>query len=201
MRVAKAKPAPKLPRPLAAAMSSVARARWDSLPPSHQREYAEWITSAKKAETRDRRVAEAVKMLALGRKTPMRSNDAPAVSAAPLAKKLGVKPGLRVVVLSAPEGAIGRLGLADVAATKGRGEVVLAFAQDSKALAKIAPKAFGALAEGGLLWMAYPKKSSGIPSDLTRDEGWAAVTGAGWRTVSLVAIDDAWSAARLRPVT
>jgi len=67
--------------------------------------------------------------------------------------------------------------------------------------AKIAPKAFGALAEGGLLWMAYPKKSSGIPSDLTRDEGWAAVTGAGWRTVSLVAIDDAWSAARLRPVT
>jgi Bacteriocin-protection, YdeI or OmpD-Associated len=199
MKATNAKPAPKLPGPLAFAMSKVARARWDALPPSHQREYAEWITSAKKPETRDRRVAEAVRMLVAGQKTPMRSNDAPATSAAPVAKKLGVKPGLTLVVLYAPDGTLGKVGLSDIAKVSGKGEVVLAFARDSSALKKVAPKAFAAVKDGGLLWIAYPKKSSGIPSDLTRDEGWAAVTQAGYRTVSLVAIDDAWSAARLRP--
>jgi hypothetical protein len=199
MRVTKPKPAPKLPGPLSRAMTPAARRKWDALPPSHQREYAVWITSAKKAETQERRVAQAVEMLVAGRKTPMRSNDAPAVSGAPIAKKLGVKPGLRAVVLSAPDGYADRLFPEGAAATKGKGDVVVAFAQDSKALAKIAPRAFAAVEQGGLLWIAYPKKASGIPTDLSRDEGWEPVTRAGWRTVSLVAIDDAWAAARLRP--
>jgi hypothetical protein len=47
-----------------------ARQTWESLSYSHQREYAEWITGAKKAETRERRVATAVEKLAQGAKSP-----------------------------------------------------------------------------------------------------------------------------------
>jgi hypothetical protein len=186
------------PAPLAKALgrSAAARARWESLPPSHQREYAVWISGAKREETLARRLALAVEMLEAGRKTPMRANDAPQVSAAPLATKLGVKPGLDVVVMEAPDGYGDRI---PGASARGKGDVVLAFAKDSRALAKVGPKALAAAKEGGRVWIAYPKKSSGIPTDLTRDVGWASVTKAGWRTVALVAIDEAWSAARLRP--
>jgi uncharacterized protein YdeI (YjbR/CyaY-like superfamily) len=40
---------------------------FDKFPPSHKREYVEWILSAKTAETRDRRIAQAVKMIAEGK--------------------------------------------------------------------------------------------------------------------------------------
>src|SRR5580658_9117317 len=105
MQSRKVKRAVVPPPPLAKALgrSAAARARWESLPPSHQREYAVWISGAKREETLARRLALAVEMLEAGRKTPMRANDAPQVSAAPLAKKLGVKPGLDVVVMEAPD--------------------------------------------------------------------------------------------------
>ncbi len=61
----------EVPAELAAAFRShkAAKATWESLSYSHQREYAEWITSAKKAETRERRVAQAVEKLDAGAKT------------------------------------------------------------------------------------------------------------------------------------
>ena len=46
-----------------------AKVTWDSLAYSHQREYAEWITGAKKAETRERRVAQAIERLDAGAKS------------------------------------------------------------------------------------------------------------------------------------
>lgn len=50
--------------------STAAAATWKGLSYSHQREYAEWITGAKKAETRERRVAQALGKLAAGVKSP-----------------------------------------------------------------------------------------------------------------------------------
>lgn len=49
------KPPVVAPPALAKALSKAApaRTRWSALPASHQREYAEWIASAKKDETRD----------------------------------------------------------------------------------------------------------------------------------------------------
>lgn len=52
------------------------------------------------------------------------------------------------------------------------------------------------VSEDGMLWMAYPKKSSKLYSDLTRDSGWSLIQDAGWVGVSLIAIDDDWSAMR-----
>jgi len=105
-------------------------------------------------------------------------------------------------VLSAPASIPQLLALPDATvATSGKGpfDVVLAFAEDSSALGKLVPKATAALKAGGALWFAYPKTSSGVATDLTRDRGWEAATKAGWTGVSQVAIDDTWSALRFRP--
>ena len=58
----------------------------------------------------------------------------------------------------------------------------------------------GALKLGGLLWFSYPKKSSKVETDITRDVGWDALGSTGLRPVTQVAIDDTWSALRFRPV-
>jgi len=51
----------------ALAKNKKANANFESFPPSHKREYLEWITEAKREETRDRRIAEAVKWIASGK--------------------------------------------------------------------------------------------------------------------------------------
>jgi uncharacterized protein YdeI (YjbR/CyaY-like superfamily) len=63
------RPAPDLPEDLDRAMSdnAAARATWDSFTPGKQRDYVEWITSAKREDTRARRVAESVGWLAEGK--------------------------------------------------------------------------------------------------------------------------------------
>ena len=78
---------------------------------------------------------------------------------------------------------------------------VLLFTKDKAALDKLLPKALKALKEDGLFWVAYPKKSSAIKTDITRDDGWDALQAAGYEAVSLVAIDDTWSALRFRSRT
>lgn len=64
------KPAPRTPADLQAALRRAAKASatWKALAPSHRREYVEWITEAKRPETRRRRVATAVGWLAAGKR-------------------------------------------------------------------------------------------------------------------------------------
>jgi hypothetical protein len=124
-----------------------------------------------------------------------------AIAISPVAKKLLVKPGHRVLVLR-PEplidDAIAVLPEGASRVARAPADVVLLFARDSKVLAREAPKAFGALAPNASLWIAYPKISSKLETDLTRDRGWDAVTKEGWQVVSLVAIDATWSAMRYK---
>ena len=66
------KPAPKaatIPGDLAAAFgkNKKAQAGFDALSPSHKREYLEWITEARAAETRARRLAQAIEWMAAGK--------------------------------------------------------------------------------------------------------------------------------------
>src|SRR5262252_7967928 len=45
-------------------------------------------------------------------------------------------------------------------------------------------------APGALVWITYPKKTSGVDSDLCREAVWVAMEGTGWGPVSQVAIDE-----------
>lgn len=64
------KPPPAMPADLAAALKKNAKARkhFDSFPPSQQREYTEWISEAKREETRSKRLAQALEWLAEGKR-------------------------------------------------------------------------------------------------------------------------------------
>ncbi|HVQ42265.1 MAG TPA: YdeI/OmpD-associated family protein [Vicinamibacterales bacterium] len=68
-RVKTAKPPVKTPADLAAALKRSPRAlgAFKAFPPSHRREYVEWITEAKAADTRARRVVQAVEWIAEGK--------------------------------------------------------------------------------------------------------------------------------------
>jgi uncharacterized protein YdeI (YjbR/CyaY-like superfamily) len=68
-RKAGPKPPPKAPADMLAALKKnrKARAAWQAFPPSHQREYIEWITEAKTGETRARRLGTAVGWIAEGK--------------------------------------------------------------------------------------------------------------------------------------
>jgi hypothetical protein len=121
-----------------------------------------------------------------------------------LIKKLQLKPGLQALFLNAPTGYVESLGplpegvaLADgPAGTLG---FVQLFVRDRAELAEHAPAALAAIRPDGVLWIAYPKQSAKVKTDLTRDHGWEPVTVAGLRPVTQIAIDETWSALRWRP--
>ena len=68
-KAAAPKPAPEPTPEFAAALrrNKAAAATFEAFPPSHRREYVEWIAEAKRKETRDRRIAQAVEWLAEGK--------------------------------------------------------------------------------------------------------------------------------------
>jgi hypothetical protein len=122
-----------------------------------------------------------------------------------LIKKYNLKPGGQILVLNAPAGFVARLAdlpagvvMLDTAVSH-TCDLVQLFVQDSQELARYFDTAVAALKPGGALWIAYPKKSAGIETDLTRDEGWQQVYAANLEGVSMIAIDDTWSAVRFAP--
>ena len=75
---------------------------------------------------------------------------------------------------------------------------ILLYARDRAALEASLPSVAAALASPGTLWIAYPKGSSKTQTDLTRDQGWDAVKEHDLMWLSLVSIDERWSAFSLR---
>jgi hypothetical protein len=123
----------------------------------------------------------------------------------PLAKKLVLKPGQRFLLLNAPAGYLALLGELPAGTTleenpSGQYDLVQAFVKSKAEAEALWQAAAGAVRPGGILWMSYPKKTSGIKTDINRDSGWESLKAAGWDTVAAVAIDDTWSALRFRPV-
>ena len=126
--------------------------------------------------------------------------DAPPAA---LAKKLKLKPGARAAVVGAPEGYLERLG--QPAGTTvgtvldGPLDWIQVFVADSAELAAVVPGITKAVAPDGLVWISYPKGSSKRQTDLTRDRGWEPLEGSDLMWLSLVSVDDTWSAFGLRP--
>ena len=82
---------------------------------------------------------------------------------------------------------------------EGTFDFVQAFMHNKADVESYAMAALQALKPGGLLWFTYPKKTSSIKTDITRDNGWEEVMNAGIRPVTQIAIDETWSALRFRP--
>ena len=79
-------------------------------------------------------------------------------------------------------------------------DAILLFVRSVRELSQWGPKVTEAIADDGLLWIAYPKKSSKIKSDLNRDAGWDVITKAGLRCIAQIAVDETWSGSRFRPL-
>jgi hypothetical protein len=121
-----------------------------------------------------------------------------------LSKKLLFKPGLRALILNAPPNylkLLDDLPEDNVLDTRidGQYAFVHLFVSSQSELAEFAPLALSALQYDGLFWISYPKRSSKVATDLTRDRGWEPITGRGLQGVTQIAIDETWSALRFRP--
>ena len=75
-------------------------------------------------------------------------------------------------------------------------DFALIFALNSKQLYKILSEVCPALHPAGKLWIAYPKATSKITSDLNRDCSWESLTEQGFETGEVVVLDYVWSAQR-----
>jgi hypothetical protein len=120
----------------------------------------------------------------------------------PLARKLLIRPGSRVAIVNPPAGYAERLlplpdGAALVDLAPGL-DVVQVFARDRAELDR-SRDAVRSVRPGGLLWVCYPKGGRRAGTDLNRDLLWAAMGELGLAGVTLVAVDDVWSAMRFRP--
>jgi len=119
-------------------------------------------------------------------------------SGTPLAKKLGIKNDFRVALLGAPDEV--RSELQDALAkcrivqpTSGPLDFIFLFAKSVAELERQLTPAVRALAPAGMLWISWPKKASGVATDLTetivREGGLAA----GLVDVKVCAVTDVWS--------
>lgn len=121
-----------------------------------------------------------------------------------LARKLGIKTGMTVLVTDAPASFTTSLsesagGINVTHASEKTIDCVIAFVRSIADVRAAAPNALHAVGPEGLVWFAYPKKSSGVKSDLSRDVGWDPVYAAGFDSVAQISIDETWTGFRFRP--
>jgi DUF3052 family protein len=133
-------------------------------------------------------------------KTKAVTPTAPAgYSGTPLPKKLGIKPGSVVALLGAPKGfAKTTLGpVPDGAVLRDDLRVPfnvgLLFVDSKADLAKRFPAAQKAMAESCALWLCWPKKASGVPTDLDENKIRDYVLVAGLVDYKVAAVDATWS--------
>jgi hypothetical protein len=124
------------------------------------------------------------------------------VSGTPLAMKLGVKEGARVAWLAAPdhfEELIGELppGVR-VRRRLGRGlDLLVQFATSRAQLRARLPKLKDAVFPDGVAWVSWPKRSSGVTTDITEDTIREDALPLGLVDVKVAAVDDTWSGLKL----
>ncbi|HVQ58323.1 MAG TPA: hypothetical protein VMS60_05380 [Solirubrobacterales bacterium] len=129
------------------------------------------------------------------------NSDSGPKSGRPLAQKLGIKPGTTIVLLDAPEGIEQTLaplpeGVTLRAGNRGAREMTIWFITARGQLAKRFAAVAKAVGEG-TLWVAWPKGSSGVETDLSENSVRDVALPAGLVDTKVCAIDDTWSGLRL----
>jgi hypothetical protein len=123
-----------------------------------------------------------------------------AYSHTPLAKKLGIKPGSILMLLDAPSGFEKTLGpivrqITIKRTARGQADRIMIFAKSVRDYARRLPTAIRTmkLGKGTSVWICWPKKSSGITSDLTQDIVRQDGLDAGIVDYKIASIEDTWS--------
>lgn len=119
-------------------------------------------------------------------------------SGTPLVKKLGIKEGSRVAFVNAPKQfaqELGRLpaGVRIISRPSRQLDFAILFVGSAKALKRDFTSLAAKLASSGMLWVAWPKKSSGVVTDLSFESVQRIGLEAGLVDVKICAIDNVWS--------
>jgi Protein of unknown function (DUF3052) len=123
-------------------------------------------------------------------------------SGTPLPRKLGFKPGMKAALLGAPDGfdaTLGALpdGVAVARRLGGSKDLVVVFVTERADLARRVEALRRAIAPDGMVWVAWPKKASKVPTDMTEDVVRDVALPAGLVDVKVCAIDATWSGLKL----
>src|SRR5215467_9016045 len=123
-------------------------------------------------------------------------------SGTPLVQKIGIKAGHRLLLRNDPPSFLDDLGrLPDGVATTdrlaGKAHVAVFFTDKRAALEKDFAALARAIEPDGMLWVAWPKKASGKPTDLTEDVVRRVALERGLVDVKVCAIDETWSGLKL----
>ena len=122
-------------------------------------------------------------------------------SGTPLSKKLGIKAGARVALVGAPTGFVATLeplpeDARVVRALRAPVDVAMLFCKRAADLERGFARCATLLTPAGGLWVAWPKRSSGIATDLSEAAVREYGLGAGLVDNKVCAVDDTWSALR-----
>lgn len=139
--------------------------------------------------------------LAATPKDPVVPGTMAGYSGTPLVKKLHIRAGQRIGLLNAPkdfEATLGDLpdGVKLVRSARGELDTALLFVRSSRELGQRFEKSTAALADGGGLWIIWPKKSSGVESDLSGGVVRAFGLERGFVDHKICAVDETWSGLR-----
>jgi len=117
------------------------------------------------------------------------------------AKKMKLKSGLQAAVINAPENYMDELkhDTAVSPTLNGKFDWIQIFVRTQAELEALAPKAVKALKPESILWISFPKGTSKIQTDLTRDQGWDSLRDLDLKWINLVSVNETWSAFSLRP--
>src|SRR5262245_665632 len=122
----------------------------------------------------------------------------------PLASKLGIKEGRRVAVIGGPAGLASLIAPLPTGATLSRSlprgpnaDLVIGFAKNRATLERECPRWTAATPPDRAIWVAWPKKASGVPTDLTENVVRAVALAHGLVDVKVCAIDETWSGLKL----
>ena len=123
-------------------------------------------------------------------------------SGTPLPRKLGIKPGMSIAVLEAPQDIDAVLGdlpenLTISDRLTGHRDLVLIFITRQADLASRLPALINTIAPNGMIWVAWPKRASKIDTDITEDVIREIVLPAGLVDVKVCAVDETWSGLKL----
>ena len=126
------------------------------------------------------------------------SNKMAGYSGTPLIQKIGIKPGHRIILRNHPASFVkdlGKLpeGTESAERLSGKANVIVYFTDQLAELKKDFDRLSATLVPDGMLWISWPKKASGRPTDLTEDIVRRVGLESGLVDVKVCAIDETWS--------